>query len=140
MVPRWPLSYHHRLFTQNNQVTLTVCSPYVSYPPDKGHPESRQRTPAPGPDVKGSFSCEVSNTPHELQPRDTTTQFSQPTRPAQINHSGKGIKRISNKEVRSPTQRHAAMTWGQRLSGFLQHKERFPWRFTRLMQQIFHQY
>jgi hypothetical protein len=55
-------------------------------------------------------------------------------RPARINHSGKGMKLIANKEVRSPAERHAAMTWGQRLSGFLQHKERFHWRIPRLMQ------
>jgi hypothetical protein len=28
---------------------------------------------------------------------------------------GKGVKRISNTEVRSPAERHAAMTWAQRL-------------------------
>ena len=28
---------------------------------------------------------------------------------------GKGVKRISNTEVRSPDERHAAMTWAQRL-------------------------
>ena len=27
---------------------------------------------------------------------------------------GKGVKRISNTEVRSPAERHAAMTWAQR--------------------------
>ena len=28
---------------------------------------------------------------------------------------GKGVKRISNTEIRSPAERHAAMTWAQRL-------------------------
>ena len=28
---------------------------------------------------------------------------------------GKGVKRIANTEVRSPVERHAAMTWAQRL-------------------------
>jgi len=30
-------------------------------------------------------------------------------------HRGKGVKRITNTEVRSPAERHAAMTWAQRL-------------------------